>query len=377
MIKSVASLAALAGAVVLACNASAEPTWNGKPVVPRFVTIPNQAPLNYPNGKQPVGTLPNWAGTFVDLKGHTVNYKHVGADPAQSNTDTHVKTFIIPVVFVYGASNGNMTFDPSAAHVHGHKNVIKNMLASPLFDNGKKFKSGHIVCGTGQYIDVYQRCNFWNSVSTNTAYHTVLDYTKNKNLEPLVINVAGSEGSVIQNPTSSETALVGTYPINNFDVKLGTYMTTHAADITPDTFPFFVSYDVYLTSGSCCIGGYHSARGGTQTYGYTTYVDQYDADGVFSEDIAAASHEIGEWQDDPFTNNHVFCTDNSIMENGDPLVIRAKAYGAFPAKLNGFTYHPQSLVFMPYFGAPTSTSANGWYALHGPDDMTHACPGQQ
>jgi hypothetical protein len=206
-------------------------------------------------------------------------------------------------------------------------------------------------------------------VSTNTGYHTILDYTKNKKLKPLTINVSASQGSVINNPFGSSKT--GTMNINSFDAQLISYLTSHSSQITPDTFPFFVSYDIYLTQGGCCIGGYHSARG-TQSYGYTTYDDE---SGVFSEDISAASHEIGEWLDDPFTNNHVFCTDNSILENGDPLVPNPN-YGTFTAKIKKFTYHPQSLVYLPYFGAPTSTSANGWYALHGPSDMNHVCPGQ-
>jgi hypothetical protein len=77
--------------------------------------------------------------------------------------------------------------------------------------------------------------------------------------------------------------------------------------------------------------------------------------------------------DDPFVDNHVNCNDNSIMENGDPLEGLAN-YGTFTVSLNGFTWHPQSLVFIPYFGAPTSLSANGWVALH--NDITHVCPGQ-
>ena len=71
--------------------------------------------------------------------------------------------------------------------------------------------------------------------------------------------------------------------------------------------------------GGCCIGGYHSANGSQpsgQTYSYATYVD---AVGSFSQDVSALSHEIGEWMDDPFVDNRVNCTDNSIMENGDPL----------------------------------------------------------
>jgi hypothetical protein len=137
--------------------------------------------------------------------------------------------------------------------------------------------------------------------------------------------------------------------------------------------PLFVSYDIYLTSGGCCIGGYHDSDGSQpagQTYSYATYVDTV---GAFSQDVSALSHELGEWLDDPFVDNNVDCNDNSILEVGDPLEGLSN-YGGFPYKLNGMTYNLQSLVFIGYFGAPKTWSANSWYAFQ--NDMSHVCPGQ-
>jgi hypothetical protein len=146
-----------------------------------------------------------------------------------------------------------------------------------------------------------------------------------------------------------------------------------SSQINPGVLPIFITYNVFLTSGGCCIGGYHSANGsqpGGQTYSYATYVD---AAGSFSQDVSALSHEIGEWMDDPFVDNHVNCTDNSIMEVGDPLENHAN-YGAYPYTLNGFTYNLQSLVFIGYFGAPRSTSVNSWLSFQ--NDEANVCPGQ-
>jgi hypothetical protein len=72
--------------------------------------------------------------------------------------------------------------------------------------------------------------------------------------------------------------------------------------------------------------------------------------------------------DDPFVDNHVPCSDNSIMENGDPLVLDDHAY-----PVNGFTYHLQDLVFIPYFGAPRNFSVNRWLSFQ--NDETSTCPG--
>jgi hypothetical protein len=85
--------------------------------------------------------------------------------------------------------------------------------------------------------------------------------------------------------------------------------------------------------------------------------------GSFAQDVSALSHEIGEWLDDPLTNNAVAC---GIYEVGDPLEggQPGHPYGTWPYTLHGFTYHLQDLVFPPYFGAATTT------ALPAPYDFT-------
>ena len=356
MMKRLAPLALLAGAVAMSFAASAAPKWQGSTPRPMYGHPAPQPAIVHPGQKKPPANLPQWNGSFTDLTGHAINYVMVGADPATSNTTTHVKVYVIPVIFKYGPDNGDMTFNPKKAKLNGNKNIIKSLRSSPLFDDGADFTSGSIDCGQSQFTDSFQRCNFWSHVSTNTNYHTIVDYTKDKSLKPLKITVTPSQGQVVDNPFGS--GVVGTYPINNFESQAHAYMTAHS-DITPDTFPFFISYDIYLTEGGCCIGGYHNRAGsgaGAQSYGYTTIVDSA---GAFSEDIDAASHEMSEWFDDPFVNNSVNCFDNSIMEVGDPIE-GLPNYGTFTVSLNGYTWHPQDEAQIPYFGAPTSTSANGW-----------------
>ena len=166
----------------------------------------------------------------------------------------------------------------------------------------------------------------------------------------------------------------GLADINYYDNQVQGFMSKLGA--TPDIVPLFVWYDIYLTQGiglnNCCIGGYHSANNpqpGGQTYNNSAYVDVK----TFSQDVSALSHELGEWMDDPFVDNVVGCQDNSILEVGDPLE-GGPNYGAYPYKLNGFTYNLQSLVFIGYFGAPRSDSANKWLAFQ--NDEANVCPGQ-
>ena len=73
------------------------------------------------------------------------------------------------------------------------------------------------------------------------------------------------------------------------------------------------------------------------------YVDMV---GASSQNVSAMSHEIGEWADDPETNNGD--TRCGILEVGDPIETDPN-YGAYPYSLHGFSYDLQDLVTLPYF----------------------------
>jgi hypothetical protein len=205
---------------------------------------------------------------------------------------------------------------------------------------------GGVNVGTSQYIDAYQRANFWGTVSSHPNSHLLLGGpTVLAEVTVTVPKASGKTGSVF-----GFTA--GLVDINYFDAQLNNIISK-TPQIQPNTLPIFLTYDVYLTqSGQCCIGGYHSATG-TQTYSHATYIDH---PGDFAQDVSALSHEIGEWADDPLLNNGNN-TPCGILENGDPLEGNAN-YGGYPYVLHGFTYNLQDLVTLPYFGAPASTSVN-------------------
>jgi hypothetical protein len=287
------------------------------------------------------GSLATWNGSFP-YNGHTYNYTMVGANPANSNTTTTIPVAVIPLKIVIGSD----TFGVFTKLPNGQR-VMKNFLQSPLFQNNVDFVQGGTDLGKTQYIDAFQRGNFWSSVSTNTNYHLVLKPT----LAKTRILMPGSSGTV-----GMEFGVkVGLVDINYIDNQLQSIITALA--IPPSTLPLFITRDVYETQGGCCIGGYHSYNG-TNTYAIATYVDK---PGAFSQDVSAFSHELGEWVDDPYTNNGVAC---GILEVGDPLE-RNSNYGGYPYTVNGFTYNLQDLVFLPYFGAPPSTSVNDFFTFQG------------
>lgn len=321
---------------------------------PMFTRLP--ATLHSPRTPIEAASTPlqTWNGSFT-YQGTTYSYNMVGAAPASSTTAT-VSTFIIPIKIVL---SNHATYDPQTKLSNGNT-VVQNTVASPIFSTAVDFKSGGVDLGSSQYIDAFQRANFGGS--TTNPSHLVLGGPTV--LTEVTLNVpkrSGSQGTVF-----GFTA--GLVDINYFDTQLHSIITslTNAGTIGPNTFPIFLTYDVYLTQNhQCCIGGYHSSTGSSsapQAYAHATYVDHT---GAFSQDVSALSHEVGEWADDPLVvninGNNTPCGN---LEVGDPLENNAN-YGDFQYTANGFTYNLQDLVTLPYFGAPTSTSVNHEFTFQG------------
>ena len=298
--------------------------------------------------KTPATPLTTWNGSFV-YKSHTYSYNMVGTAPS-TGASTTIPVFLIPVKLSYVTSTGTTVFSPSAKLSNG-RTVAQNAVDSPVFKT-MDFTSGGTDLGVTQYIDAFQRGNFWGTVSGATGYHLLLGSPK---LMPvLALTVPAADGKI-----ATEFGIkVGTADIFWFDAQLENYISTHT-QIVPNSLPIFITYNAYLTEfGGCCIGGYHSSFGSSsapQAYAHFTYIG---TPGIFAQDVSALSHEVGEWADDPLvvnTNgNTVSC---GILEVGDPEEGFTN-YGAFPYTLNGFTYNLQDLTFLPYFGAPASTSVN-------------------
>jgi hypothetical protein len=312
----------------------------------------------------PSANLPQWTFTFT-YNGNTYNDVFVGTNPATTNTTTTIHWGIIPLKMVYGSSNGNKTFDPNTIY-SGNQTATQMIANSIIFKSLVDYNQGGTDLGKTQYEDAYTRGNFWGDVKTNTSYHLLF---ANAVIAPdQTLNVPAGDGSVISNPWSGIPT--GTADINWFDAQLQPIMA-HFKQIQPNTLPIFLSYNVYLTEGGCCIGGYHAANGiqpSGQTYMWTATISQA-ANPVFSQDVGALSHEVGEWILDPFTDNNSPC---GIMENGDPLETEPN-FGDFPYTVNGFTYHPQDLVFVDYFGAPASLAVNGWHTFQNETNANGVC----
>jgi hypothetical protein len=199
----------------------------------------------------------------------------------------------------------------------------------------------------------------WGTVQSHTGYHVLLSTT----VEPVqTVTIPTRNGKLINAFGATNLIMAN---INTFDPKITALITS--LRIPSNTLPLFITTQTYLSSSNsisgCCIGGYHSVAGSGQPYSHATYIT---TSGAFAQNVSALSHELGEWIDDPNTNNPVpaACGAGAILEVGDPLEGNSN-YGGYAYTVGGVTWDLQDLVLLPYFGAPASTSVNGWSTFQG------------
>jgi hypothetical protein len=324
---------------------------------PMFLAMPSRTlrPGEMPHAPQL--QVPLWNGSFA-LAGQTYNFTMVGTDPALGSATTKVPMVIIPLALNFSDGTTLSVNQRACGDIRSPRFRVKN---SPLLKNAP-FTPGGTNVGTTQYIDAFQRANFWSTVSTTSpGYHVLFSPVT---VEPLQTLVIGGAGTTVPGPC----ARIGLIDFSSFDVLVQGLLSSLA--IPSNVLPVFLTYNTFEFSGSrCCVLGYHFVTGINQTYAEAAYSDP----GIFNapiQDVHALSHELGEWTDDPFVNNIVppwtalgtagDCS--AFLEVGDPVT-----GNAFTVAMGGkapFTYHPEDLVFLPWFARVLpSTSVNGWYSF--------------
>jgi len=200
--------------------------------VPRLAIRP---PKPGPSNVQfPSGVLPEWNGSFT-YNGTQYPYVMVGADPS-SNQGALVTTWIIPVKIVLSTGQ---TFDPLSG---GPFSPLARTVLSPIFDSSTTYVQGGVDVGTTQYLDAFQRANFWSIVSNNPNSHLLLGGPSSHIaiLPELTLNVPANEGQV-GDPFGHQVAEVD---INYFDNQLSNYLTQSGV-INPAGLPIFETTNTY------------------------------------------------------------------------------------------------------------------------------------
>jgi hypothetical protein len=314
--------------------------------------------------------LPTWTGTADYPAGNSFSYTMVGANPFSPPSNPSV-SIPAPVIglrlnFTGGSSTDATTVDSACGQSQSAVNLALN---SPLFQND--------VSGT-QFVDAFQRANFYAETSSEPNYHLLLDGT---NAGPaLTIDVPSGFGATTPAGCSPEGGLFGDGSTTNGVSWLDQQITDQISSgslasygVTPGSVPVFLLYNTVMCGDPACDGialGYHSAfasSSGTQTYVVADY--QTNAGVPPAPDTEPLSHELGEWADDPFGTNAVptwgyigqdlfpdktgTCQQN--LEAADPLT------GTL-ATIDG--YHVQDLAFTSWFYRQSpSTAQDGAYSL--------------
>ena len=317
-------------------------------------------------------TVPEYTAS-VKVGTRTFSYTIVGKNPAikVTNPATTVQAVIVPLIMKFSnGDNWNPTkadsCDPGASALARTKN-------SPVVVS-QSWKFGSTSVGTGQYVDAFQRAEFWKfakPTGINPGFHVKLSV---KTLPAVTINVPNAQAAEF-GPIGCGNGLLGAANINWLDSHLQNTVIPSLASkgVGPTTFPVFLVHNFveYVgTTANCCVLGYHNifnTPAGAQTYGLAMYDNSHQFAG--SADISVVAHEVGEWQNDPNTANPTpswghtgqvsGCQAN--LEVGDPLSGKTIA-----DTLNGFTYHPQELAFFSWFYHQSpSLGVNGWYSNKG------------
>jgi hypothetical protein len=331
----------------------------------------------------------------------------VGTNPFTSKQTSRIPVLIIPMIVtthtvavsfdpttgLFGTAPGDVTLNSNAPDnncLSAPNNVPSRLVRqSPIFEPAS-FTFGGIYLGYTQYIDAFQRANFYGALGNDPDnYHVLFDPVRVTS--PVVIDVPANEGLAITNGQllgpPAFCAPVQILDINWFDSYIaGTLLPQLASQgVNPGSVPLFFLYNTNLASPvnnlfTCCILGYHSYAG-EPTPSQLYSVAEIDVSGFFPpgfENTSVLAHEMGELVNDPYIDNQVppwghtgqqgACQEN--LEVGDPLTGTVMPQVTMP---NGYTYNVQELVFFSWFFGGRSIGVNGWYSSNG-TFMTDAGP---
>ena len=347
------------------------------------------------NPSATTATLPLWT-FFVESPRDDGAYTGimVGRDPFNGGGSASVTTYVVPLILVTNTViktlNSNMSFttqpgvtafDPSIPDNSclGTTNNIPLTLfqKSPLLQQAA-FDFGGTVVGKTQYVDAFQRANFWKILGDQVSdYHITLGPVHT--LAPIVINVPAAKGTSLPITNPIYCSPLGIIDIDWFDSYLDAVVlpALGASGVNPSNLPIFLVHNVVWmnpllnTLEGCCILGYHSTSSlPIQTYTVGDFESTAHFD-VSAHDTVTLSHELAEWVNDPFGSNatppwetagqpSAGCQSN--LEVGDRLTGTEAPRIVMP---NGFTYHLQELAFFSWFFGAPSVAVHGWFSNNG------------
>jgi hypothetical protein len=309
-------------------------------------------------------SVPTWSGSFT-TGGAAYPFTMVGSDPAAGQA-THVPVEIIPLRLDF-AGNGCVLEDSGMA---------ADLEASPLF------APTDLGIGATQWLDLYQRANFWSTVSTrSTGYHLLLDPS---DIPAVTLHVPAAQGITAFNPTTNRPQ--GIVSANwFFHQLLGLLNSLH---ISPTTLAAFVPYNTYLTDqnpndclqppGCTFSSGFHyGVLSNNDPHAINTFaMASYEDLGTLSPyDLGpyVLSHEILEWAADPFGHGARIQGQASFLSNTVPVWSSPYFSDPVPGACTTVLEVADPLedgIFLYAYASPSYLPADGaflsWFARQSP-----------
>jgi hypothetical protein len=317
-------------------------------------------------------TIPMWTYTTTSSRdGQTYEGTMVGLSPFSSpDSTTSIPTQIVPLI-VRMPDGG--VFDPTAADpCAGGIADVTLVEQSPIFQNSDYTVNGATV-GQTQYLDAFQRANFWKLVNGH-PYHTLLSVTT---LPAITVNVPagmGSSGTVV----ITGGCIGGVFGFLAGRTWLdqlitGTLLPQLAAQgVNPTTFPIFLLSNVTIDDPTYGADDYHAVTGSpAQTYAVVHFnsvlgtlfcppgvADQHCvSESNLRTDVRSVAPVLADWLTDPLGTNATpswgarGATCQTTLHVAVPLDYDHDIFITMP---NGRRYHLPELAFFSWFlGGPS------------------------
>jgi len=307
----------------------------------------------------------------------------VGGNPFGNPNPVTIDAVFIPLIIYIQRADGTLaTFDPtepdscdpggfSAEYRFRHSPLV---VASDLAFNT-------VRVGTAQYIDGFNRAEFWNSTGGSPSYSNPIHWSFAA-AASYVPQLLDTTVAITDGTGCSETGIIAQGIFGSFMKGVMIPYLQSTGVISPTKFAFFLTKNVVTSHSnppvpSGIFGGEHYATGSpVQTWARAAY--------NIGSDVKTASHEIGEWMNDPLVNNSTppWGDEGEVkagscgtkLEVGDPLNGR----DAPLITLGGYPYHVQELAFFSWFfdvPGDTSLGAGGKFSSNGEfSGPSKACP---
>ena len=343
-------------------------------------TLRASGPVNYASQPLTVGSLAISLYSVLAYDGNTYQGELVGRSPfARGLRTTSVNVVVIPLIVKTISGATTFTSSPTSGDTGclGAGNTALTLTQSgPIFNAPPTpWTFNGVQVGGLQFADAHLRAEFWKLVGPggnafhlalpfSTAATQTLDATGQSTVNATTYGYGGTCGA--NAGTTNNSGALSALDINYLDPILQGYIAT--LGLTPDQFPFFVTYRTVITDGpannvnNCCILGYHNTQFVTATGnpGQTYGIALFDTGDVFTgvANASVMAHEVGEWINDPGVVNPVpvyssgqtaSCAQGgqNNLEVGDPLSgIGTNHTVTMP---NSFNYSLQELAYFSWF----------------------------